>query len=143
MKTPRPRGYRTTPFWRHQTLKVIQEQSHVDESGAEAVDIEDDDDVGGMSREEEENEIEELSKHEEKGAHFEEAINANVGLIVEFAQALRYQVQFRDQRMLNALEREGSGFLRLARTCMEKEKKLQFNEGEKQQQRGSNRRRPK
>jgi hypothetical protein len=41
------RRHRTTPSWRHQTLKVIQEQSHVDEGGAEAVDIEDDDDVGG------------------------------------------------------------------------------------------------
>jgi hypothetical protein len=32
-------------------LKVIQEQSHIDEGGAEAKDIEDDDDVGGVSGE--------------------------------------------------------------------------------------------
>jgi len=124
-------------------LKVILEQSHVDEGRAEAADIEDDDDVGGVSGEEEENEIEEVVEARGEGGTFEGAMNANVDLIAEFAQDLRYQVQFRDQRMLNALEREGSGFLRLARACMEKEKKLQFNEEEKQQQRGSNRRRPK
>ena len=39
---------------------MIQEQSHVDEGRAEAVDIEDDDNVGGVSGEEEENEIEEV-----------------------------------------------------------------------------------
>ena len=41
-------------------MKVIQEQSHVDEGGAEAEDIEDDDNMGGVSGEEEENEIEEV-----------------------------------------------------------------------------------
>jgi hypothetical protein len=48
---------------------------------------------------------------------------------VEFVQGLRHQVQFRDQRMLNALEREGAGFLRLARACMGKEKRLQSTRG--------------
>jgi hypothetical protein len=38
-------------------------------------------------------------------------MNANIDLIAEFAQGLRYQGQFRDQRMLNTLEREGAGFL--------------------------------
>ena len=45
-------------------------------------------------------------------------MNANVDLIAKFVQDLRYQVQFRDQRMLNTLEREGAGFLPLARACM-------------------------
>jgi hypothetical protein len=39
-------------------------------------------------------------------------MNANVDFIAEFAQGLRYQVQFRDQRMLNTLEHEGADFLR-------------------------------
>jgi hypothetical protein len=98
---------------------------HVDEGGAEAVNIEDDDDVGGVSGKEEENEIEEVVEARGKGSTFEEAMNANIDLIAEFAQGLRYQVQFRDQRMLNTLEREGAGFLRLARACTKKEKKHQ------------------
>ena len=81
------RRHRTTPFWRHQTLKVIQEQSHVDEGGAEAVEIEDDDDaVGGVSGEGE-NEIGKVVEARE-GSTFKEA---NIDLIAEFAQGLRYQ----------------------------------------------------
>ena len=114
---------------------MIQEQNHIDEGGAEAVDIEDDDNMGGMSGEEED-EIEEVVEARGEGSTFEEAMDANVDLIAEFVQGLRYQIQFRDQRMLNTLEREGAGFLRLARACMEKEKKLQSTRGEKHQQRG-------
>ena len=89
------RRHRTTPFWRHQTWKAIQEQSHVDEGGAEAVEIEDDDDVGGVSGREEEDKIEEVVEAREEGSTFEEA-NVVLNLIAEFAQGLRYQVQFRD-----------------------------------------------
>jgi hypothetical protein len=111
-------------------LKVIQEQSHVDEGGAEAVGIEDDDGVGGLSGKEEENDTEEVVEAQGERSTFDEAMNANIDLIAEFGQGLRYQVQFRDQRMLNTLEREGAGFLRLARACTEKEKKLQSTRGE-------------
>ena len=52
---------------------MIQEQSHVDEGGAEAVEIEDDDDVGGVSGEEEEDKIEEVVEARGEGSTFEEA----------------------------------------------------------------------
>ena len=52
---------------------MIQEQSHVDEAGAEAKKIEDDDDVGGVSGEEEENEIEEVVEARGEGSTFEDA----------------------------------------------------------------------
>ena len=110
-------------------MRVIQEQNHVDEGGAKAVDIEDDDEMGGVSEEEEEDEIEEVVEAQGEGSTFEEAMNANIDLIAKFVQGLRYQVQCRDQRMLNTLEREGAGFLRFARACMEKEKKLQSTRG--------------
>jgi hypothetical protein len=48
--------------------------------------------------------------------------NANIDLMAEFLQD---QVQFRDQRMLKALEREGAGFLRLPKACKEKERRSQ------------------
>jgi hypothetical protein len=55
-------------------LKVIQEQSHVDDGGAEAKGIEDDDDVGGVSGEEKKNEIlEEVVEARGEGSTFEEA----------------------------------------------------------------------
>ena len=57
-----------------------------------------------------------------QGGHtFEKALTEDINLIVEFAKGLKYQLQFRDQWMLNALEREGASFLRLAKACMEKE----------------------
>ena len=85
---------------------MIQEQSHVDEGGAEAVEIEDDDDVGGVSGREEEDKIEEVVEAREEGSTFEEA-NVVLNLITEFAQGLRYQVQFHDQRMLNGADLRG------------------------------------
>ena len=78
-----------------QTLKVIQEQSHVDEGRAEAEDIEDDDDMGGVSGEEEENEIEEVVEARGEGSTFKEAMN------------VRYQVQFPDQRMRRRCSQRG------------------------------------
>jgi hypothetical protein len=51
----------------------------------------------------------------------EEAINANIDLIAGFLQD---QVQFCDQGVLKALEREGAG-MRLAKACKEKERRLQ------------------
>ena len=56
-------------------------------------------------------------------------MNANVDLIAEFAQGLQYQVQFRDQRMLNTLEREGAD-LRVW-----KRKRSRSQRGEKHRQR--------
>jgi len=124
------RRHRTTPFWRHQTLKVTLEQNHVDEGGSEVevVDGEYDDDMGGVS-EEEEPDVEEVVEARGEESTFEEAINANIDLIAEFLQGLQYQVQFRDQRMLKTLEREGAGFLRLAKACKDKERRLQSTRG--------------
>jgi hypothetical protein len=56
------------------------------------------------------------------GMTFEEAINDDIEVITEFLAGLHFQIQFRDQRMLNTLEREGAGFLKFARACWSKEK---------------------
>jgi hypothetical protein len=60
----------------------------------------------------------------EDGRTFKEAFNDNIDLITEFLAGLKFQVDFHDQRMLNTLEREGAGFFRLARACLDKEKRL-------------------
>lgn len=54
---------------------------------------------------------------------FEEAMNDHISNILQFVEGLRYQVQFRDEEMLQALEREGGSFLRFARACTSKERK--------------------
>ncbi|KAJ7858934.1 hypothetical protein B0H14DRAFT_3631985, partial [Mycena olivaceomarginata] len=58
-----------------------------------------------------------------------EAMDDNIDLILEFAKGLKYQRQFRDQRMLQALEREGASFLRLAKACLGKERRLKSTRG--------------
>jgi hypothetical protein len=63
------------------------------------------------------------------GMTTEEAFNNDIEVLSEFLSGLRFQVQFRDQRMLNTLEREGAGILRLARACLLKEKRLQSKRG--------------
>ena len=77
----------------------------------------DGDDEGDDDGDEEEN-----VTYNHDGRTFEEVMESDIDLILEFAKGLKYQVQFRDQRMLNTLKREGASFLRLARVCMEKEK---------------------
>lgn len=41
-----------------------------------------------------------------------------ISMIWAFADGLEYQIQFEDQRMLEIVEREGAGFLRLAENCL-------------------------
>ena len=89
-----------------------------------------DDDDGGDDDDEEENDdddLEEIWQH--NGQTFEEEIEAEIEVILDFAKGLRHQVQFRDQRMLNTLQREGGSFLRLARACLEKEKRTNSTRG--------------
>ena len=60
----------------------------------------------------------------EVGKTFEEAFNDDIDLITEFLAGLKFQAQFRDQRMLNTLEQECACFFRLARVCLDKEKRM-------------------
>ncbi|KAJ6586695.1 hypothetical protein B0H10DRAFT_1832133 [Mycena sp. CBHHK59/15] len=52
-----------------------------------------------------------------------------IPVIQEFVKGLKYQRQFRDQRMLESLEREGASFMRMARACLEKERRLRSTRG--------------
>jgi hypothetical protein len=55
---------------------------------------------------------------------FEEAMNAEIDTITEFAQGLRYQIQFQDEHMLRALQREGASFLCFGKACLSREKQM-------------------
>jgi hypothetical protein len=65
--------------------------------------------------------IEMEKKH---GRTFGEAMQDEIATILDFAKGLEHQMQFRDQWMLMLLQREGAGSLRLARTCLHKNRKF-------------------
>jgi hypothetical protein len=126
--------FREPPFWRHETLKPLDEyrddevavivgaveESHENPNfGGEG----DEDDMEGMDSDDEDNDGGN-GTHQHDGSTFEEAMITNIDLILDMAAGLKHQLQFRDQRLLNALQREGAGFLRFARACMEKERRV-------------------
>ena len=53
-----------------------------------------------------------------------EEMEKNVRLIRDFADGLEYQVQFQDPRFLRTLEKEGARFLKLARDCLSRERRM-------------------
>ena len=85
-----------------------------DEDNADGTDLGNDDDEEGDS-----------GTHQHDGSTFEEAMTANIDLILDMAVGPKYHLQFRDQQLLNALQREGAGFLRFAKA---KEKRVLLSE---------------
>ena len=63
------------------------------------------------------------------GLTYGERIEARVALLRDFADGLEYQLQFGDSRMLDRLEREGTGFFRMAESCLSRERRLNSTRG--------------
>lgn len=112
---------RSVPFWKHKTLRPMSSVDQVEASNNEG-DGSDDDDIAGMDDDDDEGNF--VETNECDGLTFEEAMEGEIKMITEFAKGLQYQVQFRDRRMLDLLQREGASFLRLARACLHKEKRM-------------------
>ena len=74
------------------------------EGGDENADEDEDDGGEGEGDDDEEEEEFLVESHQHDGHTFKEAIDVEIDLILEFAKGLKHQVQFRDQRMLNALQ---------------------------------------
>ncbi|KAF7354458.1 SWIM-type domain-containing protein [Mycena venus] len=125
---------RTAPFWVHPSLRPLsndsgaaaepsneEEERHESPSNA-AIDSGDDSD----------SDSDDLVDTQIGGNQvtFLEAMDENIDLITDFLNGLKYQRQFRDQRMLQTLEREGASFFRLAKACLRKEKRLTSTRGE-------------
>ncbi|KAI9446940.1 hypothetical protein BJY52DRAFT_1093417, partial [Lactarius psammicola] len=53
-----------------------------------------------------------------------EELENHIRLICDFCDGLEFQVKFQDPRFLRTLERDGAGFLRLARNCLSRERRL-------------------
>ncbi|KAF8524135.1 hypothetical protein BU17DRAFT_43226 [Hysterangium stoloniferum] len=107
------------PFWKHQTLKPLE--------GGEVplVILEDDNCEGGNEGTDEEfnDDLVDTQWGGREGETFEETMNNHINTILQFVEGLRYQVQFRDEQMLQAVEHKGASFLRFARACISKERK--------------------
>ena len=117
----------TAPIWSHPLLKppgedllAPQNVAEIDKtaSGADGGEREDDDDEEDNSNDEDDDNVQDFQEALREGLTFEEAMSENIKTIGDFLEGLKYQVQFRDHRMLQVLEREGGSFLRLARTLM-------------------------
>ncbi|KAJ7774147.1 hypothetical protein DFH07DRAFT_988137 [Mycena maculata] len=117
---------RTAPFWVHPTLQPASETDNADTPSGDLNDAspgavtpgtvsdgEDDDD----------DDVVDTHQPEEVQPTFLESMDENIATILEFAKGLEFQ------RMLQALEREGASFLRLAKACLAKEKRLRSTRG--------------
>ncbi|KAJ7347419.1 hypothetical protein DFH08DRAFT_699484 [Mycena albidolilacea] len=141
------RRQRTVPFWVHASLKpredtagdassesparVTEASGSLERAGDGDEDDSGDDGGDDGDDEEEEDVFVDMQKADEENLTFEETLDQHIDTIIEFANGLKYQRRFRDQRMLQALERDGGAFLRLARACLTKEKRLKSTRGGK------------
>ncbi|KAJ7758605.1 hypothetical protein B0H16DRAFT_1662308 [Mycena metata] len=122
--------HRTPPFWRHPTLRPLGENPAPDACPH--------DDAGGTDdmvvdtppgSDDNDDDLVDTPPGEDDRKTFIESMDEDIDLIMEFARGLKFQKQFRDQRMFQTLEREGAGFLRLGRACLGKEKRLKSTRG--------------
>ena len=129
------RRNRTTPFWKHEKLVPLVAGKHVTASISEQKSVEgktetNDSDCGQSDGEESEGDIIDTEvPHVVGGLTYGERIEARVALLRDFADGLEYQLQFGDSRMLDRLEREGTGFFRMAESCLSHEHRLNSTRG--------------
>ncbi|KAJ7328434.1 hypothetical protein DFH08DRAFT_319533 [Mycena albidolilacea] len=125
---------RTAPFWVHPALRPLSNDrgdGDVSDAGSRECSepTPDVDDTPDSDSDDSDDGLIDTGTTEDTHRTFLEAMDDNIDTILEFAKGLKYQRQFRDQRMLQTLEREGASFMRLARACLGKEKRLQSNRG--------------
>jgi hypothetical protein len=124
---------RSAPFWVHASLRPASESDDTDTPNGDAEmptsSTAPAGTVSDLDEEEDEDDLVDTHQQEGSGLTFLEAMDENIDTILEFAKGLKFQKQFRDERMLHALEREGASFLRLAKACLTKEKRLRSTKG--------------
>jgi hypothetical protein len=137
---------RTVPFWSHSALKPLADDEDYTPTGdsGDGDGGDGDDDKAGVLEEDRLNtarlELESddsgddsadgqlvdtwEGRGDDKRKTYEEQMRGNIALIRDFSEALEYQIQFQDARFLRTLEKEGARFLRLARNCISRERRL-------------------
>ena len=127
---------RTVPFWKHPDLKPLVEESS---SGRETMGIITEGTLGRINNDLASNDEELEDEDEEEalidmgrkdGQTFDETLDEWIHTMREFANGLEYQRQFRDGRMLQAVERDGMSFKRMMDACLLKERRMRSTRGE-------------
>jgi hypothetical protein len=141
---------RTTPFWTHKSLTPLDDHlpsstdtgrisSSADRTEIDIGDLDhsninisvnqdndSDDDIDGD---------EELIDADEtgllgNGLTCRERLLAHIRTLQDFCSGLEYQLQFNDPRMLDSLEKGGAGMLRLAQSCLSRERRFNSTRGD-------------
>ncbi|KAK7034959.1 hypothetical protein R3P38DRAFT_2368976, partial [Favolaschia claudopus] len=119
---------RTVPFWSHQLLKPLDPELATNPAPhAPADNAVDSDDEDGMDMGSEDEEMPGWTPAER--LTFDERLTSLVGTLRDFADAMEYQRQFQDSRMLNTVEREGASLFRLADSCFSRERRANSTRG--------------
>ncbi|KAJ3780513.1 hypothetical protein GGU10DRAFT_279274, partial [Lentinula aff. detonsa] len=128
---------RTAPVWSHPLLKPlhtensdrgIEDAEKMDEITAEIEELELEDEGEGSDDEDEEG-SEAAREISMQHLTYDEQMSNLVRSLHSFADGLAYQVQFRDDRMLDAVFRYGGSFVRMMEACLEKERRQNANSG--------------
>ncbi|KAF7290614.1 SWIM-type domain-containing protein [Mycena indigotica] len=126
----------TVPFWQHPALIPLHDGNDGPALQAPGANLPQDLDVPEDEDEDDDQEpsvyIETAADREfdASAATFEAEFDREIQRMEEFLAGLKYQKQFRDRRMLDTLQKKGSGFFRLAQACLVKERKAQSTSGQ-------------
>lgn len=119
---------RTPPFWTHPELKPVDKEAHSGMEPGQSItsppDHEDNDLPSDTDSEDGDNIIDMLANDNIHRKTFNERLDNIIDVLKSFGKGLEYQRQFRDGRFLNVLEQEGMGMLRMARQCLERERRM-------------------
>lgn len=118
---------RSTPFWSHPSLIPLDEANMISPNARSddgpppnsrtrtitLADLADDDDA-------DENLVD--TGAENRGKTFCETFEDQISRLQDFLEGCKYQIQFRDQRMMDTFQRDAAPLLRLAESCSRKER---------------------
>jgi hypothetical protein len=116
---------RTTPFWHHPSLVPLdagpdeQTEGNVPIASTEESRIDD----GGDESDDELIDTAHGWTAADNGT-FRERMTTRIKMLRDFCDGLEHQLQFEDQRMLAAVEREGAAFFRFADNCLSRERRF-------------------
>ena len=126
---------RTTPFWTHKTLIPL-ENNPLPSTDTPALHVTSLDARSSVSESDDEldmdNGLIDMETNENGNHHltFRERLLKHIHLLQDFCGGLEFQLQFSDQQMLQVLEREGAGMLRLAENCLDRERWFNTTRGD-------------
>ena len=124
------------PFWNHPSLKPLDikptqtgDREGSSENAHVLHELEVDDGIERGNSDSDDDDDEYFVDVGREGQTFDETVEWWIRTMREFADSLDYQRQFRDGRMLQALEREGAGFKRLMTAYLTKERRMRNTRG--------------